>query len=302
MRQAGKSPGGLEMNCVITGATSGIGRATARRLAALGANLVIVGRNARAGREVVRDLQRLVPAAEVAFVQADLSNLNDVRRLAADIGDTFSRLHVLINNAGARFDTYRMTPDGIELTFATNHLGHFLLTCLLYDSLVRAGGARVITVASGSHHGANTADGWFPSREKYDRRLAYGNSKLANVLFGYELARRVSGTTVTSNIADPGGVATNFARNNGVVAWVRHLMAHTLSRDLISPHKGAEGIVYLATSEEVNGVNGKYFHRGRVVESSPYSRNPEAARQLWELSIEVSGVRDRLPGSLVARA
>jgi len=290
------------MNCVITGATSGIGRAVARRLAALGANLVIVGRNAGAGRTVVRDIQRLVPAAEVAFVQADLSNPNEVRKLAADIGETFPHLHVLINNAGARFDTYRITPDGIELTFATNHLGHFLLTCLLYDSLVRAGGARVITVASGSHHGANIANGWFPSREKYDRRLAYANSKLANVLFGYELARRVSGTAVTSNIAEPGGVATNFARNNGVVAWVRHLVAHALSKDLISADKAAEGIVYLATSEEVKGVNSQYFYRGRVVESSPDSRNPEAARHLWELSTEVSGVRDRLPLSVVTTA
>jgi NAD(P)-dependent dehydrogenase (short-subunit alcohol dehydrogenase family) len=291
----------FQMNCVITGATSGIGRAAARRLAALGANLVIVGRNARAGTDVERALRRLVPAAKVAFIQADLSNPTDVRRIAADVGERFPHLDVLINNAGARFDTCRMRPDGVELTFATNHLGHFLLTCLLYDSLVRAGAARVITVASGSHHAANTADGWFPTRPKYDRRLAYANSKLANVLFGYELARRVSRTTVTSNIADPGGVATNFARNNGVVPWVRHLMAHALARDLISPVKAAEGIVYLAISEEVKGVNGKYFYRGRVVESSSDSRNLEAARQLWDLSIELSGVGDRLPTSLVAR-
>ena len=292
----------IPMNCVITGATSGIGRATARRLAALGANLVIVVRNAGAGTDVVNDLRRLGPTAEVAFVQADLSNPNDVRRLAGDIGRRFPQLHVLINNAGGRFDTCRITADGVELTFATNHLGHFLLTCLLYDSLVRAGGARVVTVASGSHRAANTADGWSLSCEKYDRRLAYANSKLANVLFGYELARRVSRTTVTSNIADPGGVATNFARNNGMVAWVRHLMAHALTRDLLSPGKAAEGIVYLATSEEVKGVNGKYFYRGRAVESSPDSQNPEAARQLWDLSIELSGVGDRLPTSLVARA
>jgi NAD(P)-dependent dehydrogenase (short-subunit alcohol dehydrogenase family) len=290
------------MNCVITGATSGIGRAVARRLAALGANLVIVGRNARAGRAVVSDLQRSVPTAKVAFVQADLSNPNEVRRLAADIGERFPNLHVLINNAGARFDTYQTTPEGIELTFATNHLGHFLLTCLLYDSLERAGGARVITVASGSHHGANTVEGWLPRPEKYDRRLAYANSKLANVLFGYELGRRVSGTAITSNIVDPGGVATNFARNNGVVAWVRHLVAHALRRDLASSDTAAEGIVYVATSAEVKGMSREYFYRGRVVESSLDSRNPEAARQLWDLSLEVAGVRDRVARSLAARA
>jgi len=273
---------------VVTGATSGIGWVAAHALAAAGANLVLVGRNHRAGRALVR---RLHPqsAGKVEFVATDLSRPGDVRALAARVDMAYPHVDVLINNAGARFDSYFETDDGVELTFATNHLGHFLLTDLLLDRLLRAPAARVITVTSVAHRAA-TADGdWSLPRAAYDRKVAYAKSKLANVLFAFELAERLRGTSVTSNAVDPGIVATNFARNNGTVAWLRHLVGSALGGELISPRKGAETLVYLAGSDRVAGVTGKLFRRNREVDPAPAARDRAAARRLWDLSANLIG-------------
>jgi NAD(P)-dependent dehydrogenase (short-subunit alcohol dehydrogenase family) len=278
-------------NCIITGATSGIGRMAAEALAVAKANVILVGRNERAGHRVVRGLQRQVPGPSFEFVRADLSRPDDVRLLAGRIRERWDRVDVLINNAGARFDDYRETSEGIELTFATNHLGHFLLTCLVADLLVRAPQGRVITVSSGSHFVADGRGDWSIPRRNYDRRLSYAKSKLANVMFAYELAERLKDTSVTSNALEPGGVASNFARNNGIVAWLRHLVGHTITRDLVLPRKGAETIVYLATSVEVAGTTGKYFRRKHVAESSAASRDRTEGRRLWQLSLEMTAAR-----------
>ena len=286
--------------CVVTGATSGIGRAAARALAELNATLILTGRHERAGRNIVRRLQRRWPRGSVEFIRTDLSRQADVRGLAAYVNGTYDRVDVLLNNAGARFDEYRETSDGIELTFATNHLGHFLLTSLLLDRLKQAPGARVVTVASSAHFGASADGGWSLERHRYDRRLAYAKSKLANIMFAYELARRLRNTRVTSNAVDPGLVATNFARNNGLVPWLRHLVAHALRRELVSPKKGAETLVYCAASPDVAGVTGKYFRDNQHAESSSASHDREEAQRLWRLSAKLTGVNEPLEREAVA--
>jgi NAD(P)-dependent dehydrogenase (short-subunit alcohol dehydrogenase family) len=284
----------------VTGATSGIGRAAAQVLGSLKAELILVGRNEQAGADVVRRLRARSPGTSVEFMRADLSVQSDVRNLAARIAGDYERIDVLINNAGARFDAYRETRDGIELTFATNHLGHFLLTNLLVERLLQAPAARVITVASASHSGASAQGEWFLKKASYDRRLSYAKSKLANILFAYELAERFRHTRVTSNAVDPGSAATNFARNNGLVPWVRRLAAQALNRNLASPRAAAETLVYLATAVEINGVTGKYFRRKREVASSPASHDQEVARRLWDLSVELTDLPR--PSAPVTRA
>jgi len=283
--------------CVITGATSGIGRASALELGRLQADLILVGRNERRGAELVRRLQRDHSCANAHFMRADLSVQREVRELAVAIRNRCARIDVLINNAGARFDAFRQSADHIESTFATNHLGHFLLTLLLLDKLQAAESARVITVASGAHGGARGDFERFFRAENYDRKAAYGNSKLANLMFAYELARRLRGTKITSNAVDPGGVATNLGRNNGFMSWMRHIGYYALKRELISSRKGAETIVFLASSPVAEGISGKYFFRKREVPSSLISQDEDAARRLWESSLHMTGLDDRpVPG------
>jgi NAD(P)-dependent dehydrogenase (short-subunit alcohol dehydrogenase family) len=276
--------------CVITGATSGIGRAAAVQLGRLGADLVLTGRDERRGAELVRRLQRDPACGTAQFIRADLSVQLEVRELAAAIRRRCARIDVLINNAGARFDTFRSSPDKIEMTFATNHLSHFLLTLLLLDALKAAETARVITVASGAHSGASGDFEQSFRAETYDRKVAYGSSKLANLMFAYELARRLKGTNITSNAVNPGGVATNLGRNNGIVSWLRHVGYHALKGDLLSPEKGAETIIFLASSLAVEGVTGKYFFRNREIESSGISKDEAAAKRLWESSLRMTGL------------
>lgn len=259
-------------------------------LAALNANLILVSRNEHAGQDIVRRLQRQSPRSRVEFIRTDLSDQSDVRTLAARLAASCECIDVLINNAGARIDDYHHTVDGIELTFATNYLGHFLLTGLLIERLLQAPSARVITVTSVTHYGASGNGGWYLRRASYDRKVAYAKSKLANVMFAYELARRLAHTRVASNAVDPGIVATNFARNNGTVAWLRHIVGSAITRDLVSARTGAETLVYLASSQEVAGVTGKLFRRNREVESSAASRDLAESRRLWDLSVELTGL------------
>jgi len=274
--------------CLITGATSGIGKAAALALASMGATLILVGRNENRATSVLRQIRGLTDNNNVEFIRADLSDQREVRGLAENVKSRYNKLDILVNNAGARFSDYRESVDGIELTFATNHLGPFFLTSLLLEPLKRSSGARVIMISSGAHYGVSNEfkAHWLPGT--YNRKVAYGQSKLANLMFTYELARRLAGTTVTANAVDPGGVATNLGRNNGLLAWARHLAYYAAKRELLSPKQGADTVIYLATSPEVEGVTGQLFHKRKPIKSSEASYDEQAAKRLWEMSEELT--------------
>jgi NAD(P)-dependent dehydrogenase (short-subunit alcohol dehydrogenase family) len=274
---------------VITGATSGIGRAAALSIAKEDANLVLVGRNKKRGAKIVRSLIERVPNVRPRFIDADLSRQREVRRLGRIIEKEFDHVDLLINNAGARFDRYGATEDGIERTFATNHLGHFLLSCLLIRHLALAPSARVITVTSQAHFAA-TEDGCWSYRENnYDRRQAYAKSKLANVLFAFELARRLEETNIASCAVDPGIAATRFALNNGPIAWARHAISHWIKGTLVSPKVAANSIVRPAIFAEPGTLGGKLFHNGQVIEASQAACSRTLAQNLWNESARLSG-------------
>jgi NAD(P)-dependent dehydrogenase (short-subunit alcohol dehydrogenase family) len=275
---------------VITGATSGIGRAVALSLGRCGASLVLVGRNARKGEELVRMIRSDSPDSAAKFFQTDISNLAEVRELVSRIKNRYAQVDVLLNNAGARFSQFQETSEGFERTFATNHLGHFLLTALLLEHLMREPEARILTIGSGAHFGVCSNPAWVLTRTTCERKLAYGTSKLANIIFAYELARRLSGTSITSNAVDPGGVATNLGRNNGVVAWLRHLTYYAWKGRLVKPRQAAEHIAYLVLAKELTGVTGLYFHERKPVMSSTTSQDLATARDLWSLSVKLTGI------------
>jgi NAD(P)-dependent dehydrogenase (short-subunit alcohol dehydrogenase family) len=274
---------------VITGATSGIGRAVALSLGRCGVSLGLVGRNAKKGEELVRLILSDSSDSAAQFFQADISNMAEVRDLVSRLKNCYDRIDVLINNAGARFSQFEETSEGIERTFSTNHLGHFLLTACLLEHLIRAPAARILIIGSGAHFGIRNPT-WGFTRTTYERKLAYGTSKLANIIFAYELARRLSSTSVTSNAVDPGGVATNLGRNNGVVAWLRHLAYYAWRGQLIRSRQAAEHVAYMALAKELTGVTGLYFHERKPVMSSTTSQDLATARELWSLSVKLTGI------------
>lgn len=282
--------------CLVTGATSGIGKVTAHALAEQGATVIVAGRNRRRCRSTVRAIRRRASNQLVDYIVADLSSQEQVRELAEQFKKNYPRLDVLINNAGAMFVSRQETTDGYEMTFALNHLAYFLLTQLLVDSMKASGNARVINVSSSAHFacpGINFED--LQGQKNYDGKKAYSQSKLANVLFTYELARRLEGTKIASNALEPGGVITRFRRNNGWINWARHVGGHMLTRNLVGPKKGARTSVYLAISPEVEGVNGKYFAKQKAASSSKVSYDIGSAQRLWQVSLELTG----LPGSSI---
>ena len=278
--------------CVITGATSGIGRATALALAANGFDLCLIGRNQTLGQRVAAACRARNPGGRVEFLRADLASQHDVRRAADVIMGRFPQVDVLVNNAGARNDRYDESPEGIEQTFAVNHLGHFLLTQLLLEPLRRAHPGRVITVASVAHKGADLRQGWISDAPSYNRSVAYANSKLANIVFARELAARSDPAFVVSNAVDPGIVATRFARNNGLWSWLKHVLSSAAHRELVSARRGADTIVYLARSDERPIATGRYVHRRVEVAPSALAQDPEVGRQLWSLSSKMTGLTE----------
>jgi NAD(P)-dependent dehydrogenase (short-subunit alcohol dehydrogenase family) len=285
---------------VITGGTSGIGRACALALAKGDVGLVLVGRSFKRGSQIRRLIRKLAPRVHVRFIYADLSEQKDVHRLARTICYDFGHVDVLINNAGARFDTYDETADGSERTFATNHLGHFLLTNLLLEHLKRAPSARIITVTSQAHRAAKEDGDWRYAKDEYDRRQAYSKAKLANILFAFELARRLRGTNVVSNAVDPGVAATRFALNNGLVAWAKHLISHAITGGLVSARRAADGIVYLATSPEIAGLSGCLFRNRSIVEGASAARMSSLSTSLWRESADLTGLTSKreIPAAL----
>lgn len=270
--------------CLITGATSGIGKAVTLALAKKSYDLILTGRNESRGTHLIKKIKAGYPGVNVEFIPADLSSLQEVKKLADKVSSKYQYIDVLINNAGARFNDYNKSKDGIELTFATNHLGHFLLTVLLLDLLKKSSSGRIINVTSSAHSGCSNDFSIAADPDNYDRKKAYCRSKLANLLFTYELADRLKDSGVTANAVNPGGVLTNLGRNNGMISWFRHIIYYILKRQLLLPAEGADTIVYLAESPEPEGITGKYFYKRKEIKSSPDSYNKEAALKLWELS------------------
>jgi retinol dehydrogenase-12 len=275
--------------CMVTGATSGLGFATARALAAQGRTVVAVGRTAATTAAARRSMPEA--AGTVEWMAADFARLGDVRELAAAFRRGHSRLDVLVNNAGATFRDRRLTTEGAELTLAVNHLAPFLLTDLLLDMLIASAPSRIVNVASIAHERGHLDFDDLQMRSGYRPFRAYARAKLANVLFTYELARRLEGTGVTVNAVHPGLVRTRLGNRNGrlrSLAWgLLHLRYRSAS---VSPARGAQPIVFLATSPEVASVTGSYFSEGAPVPSSPASRDAATAERLWTVSEELTSV------------
>lgn len=272
--------------CVVTGATSGIGYVTARELARRGASVTLVGRNPDRTALCVGSIRRETGSDAVDSLLADLSSMERVRALAEAVRARHQRLDVLVNNAGAVFLTRHTTVDGFEMTFALNHLAPFLLTNLLLDLLRASAPARIVTTASVAHVGAKIDfDDPNYQHHRYSAWGAYGRSKLANILFTYELARRLEGSNATANAFHPGFVATGFARSGPLMDVVM-----TLARPMmVSAEEGARTQIYLASSPEVEGVTGQYFVKEHPTRSSKESYSVESQRRLWEISEELTG-------------
>jgi NAD(P)-dependent dehydrogenase (short-subunit alcohol dehydrogenase family) len=276
---------------MVTGATDGIGKETARALVRMDAHVIIVGRNPGKIAATMKDLKTENGNAKIDALVADFASLEQIRNLAHDFRGRFDRLDVLVNNAGALFSARGETQDGFEQSFGVNHLAPFLLTNLLLDKLKagaqQTGEARIINVSSAAHWLKKLNFDDLQNQRRYSAWRVYGQSKLANLLFTYELARQVAGTGITVNALHPGGVASNFASNqSGITKLVASLLRFGLS-----PEQGAQTSVYLASSPEVKDVTGQYFINCRPARSSPASHDAAAAARLWQVSAELT----RLP-------
>lgn len=274
------SPNGKTV--LVTGATNGIGKAAAQAIAAQGGRVVIVGRNAAKAEAVAAELSQASGNPAVDFLLADLSSMAEVRRLAAEFTARYDRLHVLVNNAGAFFMRRQETVDGLEMTFALNHLSYFLLTNLLLDTLKASAPARVVNVASAAESSARVDWDDLPLANRYRGFNAYALSKRFNLYFTYELARRLDGSGVTVNALHPGSVATGIWSNP--FGPLRGLAKPLTRMAMRSPEQGADTAVYLATSPEVAEATGKYFVDRQARYSSQASQDPQAARRAWQIS------------------
>ena len=274
--------------CIVTGATSGIGLATALGLAKLGARVIAVGRNAEKCARVVKDIRQQSGNSEVDCLLADLSDQAQIRKLALEFQESYPHLHVLVNNAGGFFLRRQVSFDGLEMTFALNHINYFLLTISLIEILKVSAPARIVNVSSESHRNERLDFDDLQMKRGYNPMRAYGRSKLANILFTWELARRLEGSGVTANALHPGFVATNIGGNNG---WLARLVMPLIHLKAIPPRKGAETSIYLASSPEVSGVSGKYFIKRESVRAGEAAYDDQAALQLWNASQELTGVR-----------
>jgi NAD(P)-dependent dehydrogenase (short-subunit alcohol dehydrogenase family) len=270
---------------LVTGATNGIGLVTARALARLGAQVTIVSRLAGKCAAVAEKI-RTETGNPVEFIAADLSTLAGITQAAEAFKQRHDHLHVLVNNAGALFFRRELTADGYEKTFALNHLNYFLLTALLLDTLKASAPARIVNVSSHAHEAAVIDFYNLQGESHFGGMQAYGQSKLANVLFTDELARRLEGTGVTANALHPGFVASGFASNNGpIYAFGMKLVGLFIRK----PAQGALTSIYLASSPELEGVTGKYFFDCKAVNSSPLSHDQALAEKLWRVSLELTG-------------
>ncbi|MDQ3864555.1 MAG: SDR family oxidoreductase [Actinomycetota bacterium] len=283
------SNGGMGGKTVlITGGTSGIGKAAAVALGALGANVVVVGRNPERGQRALEEIKAQSRNESVELMLADLSVQAEVRRLAEEFLESHDRLDVLVNNAGLVQSRRTETPDGIETTLAINHLAPFLLTNLLLERLQQSAPSRVITVTSEAQRWGTMDFEDLQSRRKYRGFPVYGMTKLANIMFTFELAERLKGSGVSANCLHPGSVGTNFGKNNrGPMA----LFFRAAKPFMRSPERGADTLIWLASSPEVDGVSGKYFFDRKEIEAKEVAYDPAVRRRLWEISEDLTGMK-----------
>lgn len=273
---------------LVTGATAGIGLVTARRLAEMGAEVFLVGRDASRLEAAVRTIRAAAPEARLETLQGDLSLMSEVRRVAAAFHARHDRLDILVNNAGAVFDTRRETSEGLEMTFALNHMSYFLLTHLLLDTLKAAPAGRIVSVASAAHRQGQVDFDDLQSKHGYLHMRVYGTTKLMNILFTRALAQRLQGTRVTANCLHPGFVASSFGdATQGffkfVVSWSKRLFA-------IDAEAGAATSVYLASDPAVAQTSGEYFVKCRVEKGNARSRDLDVAARLWTESVRLAGL------------
>jgi NAD(P)-dependent dehydrogenase (short-subunit alcohol dehydrogenase family) len=276
--------------CLVTGGTNGIGKATAQALAQMGATVVIVGRDAQKVAQVGKEIREASGNQNVDWLLADLSSQQDIRRLVTEFKSKYSQLHVLINNAGGTFMTRQLSVDGIEMTFALNHLAYYLLTNLLLDTIKASTPARIINVSSDAHSGGKIEFDNLQGERSYSGIGPYGNSKLANILFTNELARRLEGTGVTVNALHPGLVSTGFGKNNpGLIMKIMGVIIPLIAR---SPEKGAATSIYLVSSPAVQNITGKYFVDCKVIQPASQAIDMVVARKLWDVSAEMVHLAD----------
>ena len=271
-----------EKICLVTGATAGIGKFTALGLASQGATVIITGRDRNKAEDTVQQIIAETGNQSVQYLLADFSDLDQVRALASEFKNHFSQLDVLVNNAGAFFNTRIDTLYGVEMTFLVNHLAPFFLTTLLLDQLQTSPAARIINVSSDGHKQGQLDFDDLGFKQGYFGMKAYGRSKLANILFTYELARRLENTTVTVNCLHPGHVATDIWKTS--FPFLGPAFKWIISRFALTPEQGADNSIYLASSPEVEGITGKYFVKHDPVQSSPISYDKKIAQKLWETS------------------
>lgn len=272
---------------LVSGATDGIGRVTATELARTGGEVILVGRDRAKAERVVARIKRDSGNEQVSLEVADLTSQSDIHALAGRLNDRLAHLDVLVNNVGAWFQRRQLSADGIEMTFALNHLGYYLLTGLLLEKLQRAPAARIVNVSSMAHRGRQIDLDDPQGAERYSGWGAYHASKLANIHFTYRLAEMLEGGSITVNCLHPGFVASKFAHNNG--GWLKWLMIVVQQLVAISEAKGARTSVHLATAESVAGVSGKYYDKCEIAKSSAESHDKEARERLWRLSEDLTG-------------
>ena len=274
--------------CLVTGATSGIGKVTASVLASRCAEVIVTGRSLEKIENTVQEIKSETGNLAVHGLLADFSDLDQVRDLAGNFKALFSRLDVLVNNAGSFFNTRRETQYGVEKTFLVNHLAPFLLTNLLLDTIQASGEARIVNVSSDAHRYGSINFDDLGFKKGYVGMKAYARSKLANILFSYELVRRLGESRVQVNALHPGHVATDIWRND--FSFIGPALKKVMGRCALTPEEGADNTIYLASSPDVVGVTGKYFVKREAAESSPLSYDEELAKRLWEISEELTSI------------
>jgi NAD(P)-dependent dehydrogenase (short-subunit alcohol dehydrogenase family) len=271
---------------LVTGGTSGIGKATAMALAAMGADVVVVGRDRERGERAAAEI-RAQTGGKVDLALADLSSQAEVRALAEEFKRRYDGLDVLVNNAGLVQSTRTETVDGLETTFATNHLAPFLLTDLLLDLLKRSAPSRVVTVSSEAERWGNIDFDDLQSKKKYRGFPVYGMTKLANIMFTYELAERLEGTGVTATCMHPGAVNTRFGTNN---TGPMTILFRAFKPFMRTPEQGADTVIWLASSPDVEGLSGRYYSDRKPLEPKKIANDSEARRRLWEESERLTGL------------